>query len=217
MDKWNYTWHVTADSWNEIGLTTPFAYNGTSDVVVQIFARQNHNTVNAGFHRASDQQRLYAYGFPFGSVPTTGSLDLAGQKMRVSFNCSDGQEFGTSCGRGFVDHVGSGARGTTFYFHIHNGAPSAASIIALGFTNLGQFPTSLTSSGFTDCFTFTDIVSTLFYLTDASGFAQHSIALPASAAFDGVKVYGQWYQLDAAQPGGLSASPYIRLILGLAP
>src|SRR5262249_29745462 len=32
----DYTWHVTADSWIEIGLQNYFVYDGVSDLVVQV-------------------------------------------------------------------------------------------------------------------------------------------------------------------------------------
>jgi hypothetical protein len=212
LNATNYTWHTIADNWAEIGLQNPFNYNGSSDVVVEIITRGNHHTVPDGFHRG-DEPRIYAGWTTL--LPVSGTAANAALRMRLGFSCGSGNELGAGCGPINVDHVGSGAHGTTFSFHMHDGAPSAASIIALGFGNGGTYPLNLTSYGFTNCFAWNDIVATVFYLSDATGFAQHAMALPNVTTYDGVKIYGQWYQLDATQPGGLTASGQTRLMVGL--
>jgi hypothetical protein len=218
LDKWDYSWHVTADQWNEIGLTSPFAYDGTSDLVVEIFARGNHNTQDAGFHRAADVPRVAATGFAFAAVPTTASVDdLAGQRIRVQFNCAGAHEYGTACGLLRAGHSGSGARGTTFRYVLQDAVPSSAAFVSLGFTSHSPFGTSLSGAGFTNCYSWNDSLVSVLHFTDASGVASHAIAAPPSAAWDGTILYGQWYQFDATQPGGLTASNHTRWILGVAP
>ncbi len=218
LHKWDYSWHETADQWNEIGLTDPFAYDGTSDVVVEIFARGNHNTSNAGFHRAGNLPRVSAYGFPFSAVPATATVDDdLGQRIRASFHCANAQEFGTACGRLRAGHAGSGASGTTFRFQLYDAAPGGPALVSLGFLSYAPFAPSLSPFGFTNCYVWNDTVASLVYVPDASGFAEHAIAAPATSAFDGLMIWGTWFQLDAAQPGGLTVSNYTRWIIGLTP
>ncbi|HEX5054854.1 MAG TPA: M14 family zinc carboxypeptidase [Planctomycetota bacterium] len=219
LNKWDYTWHVTADQWNEIGLTDPFAYNGTSDVVVEIFARGNHNTVDAGFHRGpGNVPRVSASGFGFGAVPLVATVDDdSGQRIRVSFHCATAQEFGTACGGLRAGHAGNGARGTTFRFQLHDAVPGAPALVSLGFTSFSPFAPSLSGLGFTNCYAWNDTVAGLVYVPDAMGFAEHAIAVPPTTANDGLIIYGTWYQLDATQAGGLTASNQTRVIIGVAP
>lgn len=218
LHKWDYSWQLLANQWNEIGLTNPFPYDGTSDVVVEIFARGNHATAPAGFHRTGNLPRVSAYGFPFSAVPTTATVDDdIGQRIRATFHCAVAQEFGTACGRLRAGHAGSGARGTTFRFQLNDALPGGPAIISLGFTSFAPFAPSLSAAGFTNCYAWNDTVTSLAYVPNAAGFAEHAIAAPASAAFDGATVWGQWYQLDPAQAGSLTASNHTRWILGLVP
>ena len=137
--------------------------------------------------------------------------------MRASFNCAGGEEYGFGCGPGFADHVGTGARGTPFSFHVHNAAASSAAIIGMGFSNTVPYPTSLTPFGFRNCFAWNNAAATVLYVTSPVGYASHTVGVPASSAFDGLKVFGQWYVLDATQPGGITATAQTRVIVGLLP
>ncbi|MEO6593305.1 MAG: hypothetical protein ABIP94_00970, partial [Planctomycetota bacterium] len=219
LHKWDYSWNVTADQWSEIGLTDPFPYNGTSDVVVEIFARGNHNTADAGFHRGSGNvPRVSSNAFPFGAVPATATVDDdLGQRIRASFHCANANEFGTACGRLRAGHSGSGARGTTFRFQLNDATPGGPALVSLGFTSFSPFAPSLSALGFTNCYAWNDTIASLVYVPNAAGFAEHAIAVPATTANDGLIVYGTWYQLDTTQPGGLTVSNQTRLIVGVVP
>lgn len=215
----NHTWHTTADTWTDLGFQTPFVYNGTGDVVVDVIARGNVASLAAGAFRSSpNQERVYDYGWTGALAPTSGTYGAtAGLRMRVHFHCATGTEFGTACGPMRNEHFGTGARGTTFYYDLYDAVPSSGAIVALGFQTTAPYPTSLSPYGLTNCFAFHDAASTVFRTTNASGFATHPIAAPSSAAFDGLKIFGQWYQPDASQPGGLTVSGYTRWQLGIAP
>lgn len=219
LDKWDYSWQTTADQWTEIGLTDEFVYDGVSDVVVEVFARGNHDTAASGFHRGNgDVPRVSASGFPFSAVPTVATVnDNSGQRVRIAFRCATASEHGTSCGALLAGHTGSGARGTAFRFDVAGAVPNSGAIVALGFVSYSPFGTSLSSYGFPGCFSWNDATATVFHLTDAVGAANHTIAAPASSSFDGLHLYGQWFQLDPAQPGGMTASNQTRWVLGTAP
>jgi len=223
LNKWDYAWHVTAGTWNEIGLTTPFSYNGTSDVVVQIFARGNHNTSNAtsafsGFYRGpGNVPRIFASDFPFSAVPTVASgSDNSGQRIRVNLNCAVGTEFGTSCGPLRALHFGTPNRGGVAWYDVYNALPNNGVLIGLGFapTTSGV---SLNAYGLTNCFAWHDLPVTLFKVTDGSGFATHAISIPNHPSYDGMKLYGQWFGLDPSQPGGITVSNYICSLMGIDP
>ena len=79
---------------------------------------------------------------------------------------------------------------------------------------LNQTNTSLTGSGFTNCWQWNDNVASVFKVTSATGGADHPINLPNSSVYNGVLIYGHWYDLDANAPGGLTVSDYTRLVIG---
>jgi hypothetical protein len=223
LNQTNYTWHLDANAWNEIGLDTPFNYNGTSDVVVEVFCLANHNTSNStssfsGFNRGDGTiPRVFAYNFAFGATPTvaTGSDDI-GQRIRVNFNCAVGTEFGTSCGPMRAESFGTPNRGGVAWFDVYDALPSSGVLVGLGFVPTPS-PVSLSSYGFTNCRVFHDLPVTMFYVTGASGFATHAISVPNDASFDGMRILGQWFGLDASQPGGLTVSNYIANQIGIDP
>ena len=214
----NYTWHLTADVWSEIGLQTPFNYNGTSDVVVDIVARGNVASVDYGsFNSSSTQERLYDYGWTGVLAPAVGTYSASsGLRMRVNFNCAVGTEFGTSCGPLVATHTGTPNRGAFAHYSLSNGLPTNGVLIGLGFSRPAG-GTTLSPFGFTNCFAWNDLPVTLFKLTSASGTATHSISIPNSASFDGIQIYGQWFGLDPNQPGGLTVSNQIAHLIGIDP
>lgn len=217
LNAQNYTWHVTANSWNEIGLTTPFAYNGTSDVVVQILARGNHSTAVGGWNRANNVPRVFAYGLTSGAMPAvaTGS-DTFGQRIRVNMNCAVGTGYGTSCGTLRAKPFGTPDRGGIAWFDLEAAPPSSLAIIGLGFQPFG-IPNSLTSAGFTNCFLWHQVPVTLAYVTSTTGFATHAISVPNDPTLDGTKVSGLWAVFDAGHPGGVAFSNYITNLIGIDP
>lgn len=215
LDKVDYVWHTTADEWNEIGLTQPFAYDGVSDVVVEIFARGNHQQTGAlGAFRRGTLQRLYAYGWPWASQPATGALSNSASKIRASFSCAEAGMFGTSCGPIRAEPFGSPVLGQTFWFDIYDAVPNSGAVVGLGFASDLAYPVSLTSYGFTNCFQWNDFLSTLFVVVPASGHTWTGISIPNNLAFDGVMIFGHWYNLDATQPGSVTVSNYIRMLIG---
>ncbi|MCA8952467.1 MAG: S8 family serine peptidase [Planctomycetes bacterium] len=214
LSEIDYVWHTTADQWNEIGLTTPFSYNGTGDIVVEMYVRDNHNWSSGsfeGFHRGSTITRLYNTGWPFASVPTTGTIDNLGTKMRVEFACPNGGAFGSRCGPISAVPFSTPLAGTNFWFDMLDGVPNSGAIVQLG---LNQTGSTWTPSGFTNCFQWNDNVASVFKITNASGFATHALAVPPGTTFNGLKIYGHWYNFDASQPGGLTVSNYIRAVVG---
>jgi len=213
LSETDHVWHIVANTWNEIGLESAFAYNGTSDIVVEIFARGNHmSTGTPGGFRTGGEPRLYAYGWPFSSQPTTGTLGASSAvKIRAEFECANSGYFGTSCGPALSDSVGTPRTGATYRVDIHDGVPTSGAIVILGFT---RSATSLTPFGYTNCFAWNDAVASLFKVTSTAGFAFHNISIPNSSAFSGLKIYSYWANLDATQPGGVTFTNGVRGVVG---
>ncbi len=220
LDRWDYTWHVNADQWTEIGLSTPFNYNGTSDVVVEIFTRGNTVTDGDSFNgfNTGAVERLYAYGFLFNAVPATGTLgSSAGLRMRVNFNCAVSTEFGTSCGYLNADTFGTPNRGGVAWYDLYDALPSSGVVLGLGFTPYAPFSQSLNSFGLTGCHSDFSLATSLFKITGTTGFTTHSIVVPNDPSFDGLQIHGQWFALDPTQAGGITVSNSITCLIGIDP
>lgn len=211
LNATDYSWELTGNAWNDVGLAAGFGYDGAHDVVVQILARANHSTATpGGFHRGGDVERVYATGWPFTAQPATGARDTAGTKLRVQFNCAAAGSYGTACGYVSAAPSGSPLAGGSFGFEAF-GSPNNGAIIMLGLTSQSV---TLHPYGFTNCWQWTDGVATTFHPGNPAGHMTHAVAIPNTAAFNGLMIYGQWFQLDGTQPGGLSASNYVRALIG---
>jgi serine protease AprX len=215
LDQQNHTFEYLNSNWQEIGLQNPFAYNGTSDVVVEIIARGNWQPNAGTFWRGSDPRVFDASWV--GLAPATGAIDNAGARMRVSFNCANANEYGASCGPLQATHSGSGQRNSTFQFRVTNAPPNLFAFISLGLNNGAPFPISITPFGWTNCHAWhgADVIATV--ATSATGVGSYPLSIPNSAAFDGTKVFGTWFAFDTSEPGDLTFSGYTRVIVGLLP
>ncbi|MBL8724181.1 MAG: S8 family serine peptidase [Planctomycetes bacterium] len=216
LNQSNYTWHTNTDTWREVGFQSSFAYNGTSDVVVDIVARGNVASIEAGsFNSSPSLERVFEYGWT-GATPTIGTYNTgSGLRMRVNMNCAVGQNYGQSCGPLTALAFSTPVRGGTAWFDLTNAVPNDGAIIALGFNNGSPYPITLNPYGLTNCYSWHDLTSTIFKTTGATGFSTHAISVPNVASYDGLKIHGQWYQLDATQPGGITASNYVTNMIGI--
>ncbi|MBL8753213.1 MAG: S8 family serine peptidase [Planctomycetes bacterium] len=215
-----YTFRYDSGVWRNLGLQTGFAYDGNSDVVVDITARGNVQTTtgtgDGPFHRSDVQERVYA---SFSSLtPTTGThSDNGGLRMRVGFDCAGANEHGSSCGSLVAAHTGDGRRGATFNFRVAGATPNLVAFVNLGLSSGFPLPVSLTSFGWTNCTAFTDSVVMLTVPTTASGTGIYPLAVPNTASLDGAIVFGQWIGLDSSEPGSLTFSNVTRMLVGVAP
>jgi hypothetical protein len=96
LNSRKYVWVRSADQWSSIGLQTPFVYNGSSDIVVEVLtqgADVDLSSSVAGVRRGL-RERVYAYNWT-GKPPTTGTLgSSSAPKMRVGFGCADRNVYG---------------------------------------------------------------------------------------------------------------------------
>jgi serine protease AprX len=217
LNQSNHSFDYAEAAWREIGLQTPFAYNGTSDVVVDIVARGNWQTVASGFYRAGSEPRVFDAQWT-GATPVTGTVDNLAARLRVSFNCASANEFGASCGRLEAAHAGDGRRNSTFYYRVNNATPNFVAFVSFGTDNSGPgFPLALNFLGWTNCHAWHTADNILGVPTNPAGVGEFALNLPNSAALDGAKLYGTWIGFDTSEPGNLTFSGYTRMIVGLAP
>lgn len=188
LDRYNYNWYTLADNWSELGFAVPFNYNGTSDVVVEIYARGNTSnafdasTTRNDFNSSTLQERVFDYGWAWSTPPATGTYGASsGLRMRVNYNCATFTEYGSSCGPLTTAYFGTPNRGGTAWYDLENAPANSGVVLAMGF-GITQFPTSLTQYGFTNCNTYHDLTVTLFKFTNASGTTFHGFSVPNNPA-----------------------------------
>jgi hypothetical protein len=217
-DHW---WPVTGEQWNEIGLTNTFAYDVRYDLVVDIVAMGNDmSAAPEGFHRVEtgDQPRVYAYGWT-GRVPATASgNDDAGTKIRLQFGCADGSVYGKSCGRMRAGVVGQPILGEEYGFSVSFARGRSAVFLNLGLDNGPPlYPWNLSALGYTDCYFWHDILTTVGATANTLGSASIRYTVPNSSSLVGLRLYGQWLQPNSSLPGGWSFSNYARALHGRLP
>jgi hypothetical protein len=214
----NYTWNVTANAWNEIGLQTFFVYNGVDDIVVQITTSgaSSPTLPGAGFHR-DVRQRLYWVGTS-GPPSPTGTLGNAAGKIEVSMLTGKLSSHGVGClgtnGTPALSLSGSAVIGNTMSFNLANGLPSGIALFIAGFTNATPFPLELSFLGAPNCYLFTDLSITSAMFLDPVGGG--SVAVPIPPTLIGFLFYGQFAVLDPlANPFGFTTSGYGRVHTGI--
>jgi hypothetical protein len=213
-----HTFEYRDGQWRNIGMQNPFAYNGTSDVVVEIVARGNVQTTTGSgigpFEIDSDRPRVFAQNWDL-STPTTGTVaTTSGLRMRVEFGCANANQHGSSCGTLESAHSGSSALGSTFNFNVSGATPNFVAFLGLGENNSFPYPLALTNFGWTNCNAFSQSITTIGVNTNGSGSASYSIGVPNNTALTGYKVFGQWVGIDTSEPGDLTFSGLTRMICG---
>jgi hypothetical protein len=212
----NFSWGIADGDWRELGLQTPFNYNGTSDLVIDVIARGNVQWETGAF-QTSNEDRVYNAVWS-GATPLTGTVASdSALRMRVLYNCSAANEHGSTCGRLTASHTGDGHRPSTFHFRLLDGPTNLFAVISLGLTNAAPLPLSLNSFGWTNCIGWNDPVVLPTVTTDASGIGDYPLVIPNNSTLDGAYVFGQWFTLDTSEPGGLTFSNHTRVMVGLAP
>lgn len=212
----DYTWHVQADTWIEIGLQNFFVYDGVDDLVVQVTSV--NGTAPAGFHR-DVRQRVYAIGWT-GSPPATGTSGLAALKMEIAMLMARTSVYGDGCNgsNGLPPQLsfgGSSQLGQTLQYQLTQGPVTSLAFLALGFGNGAPFPLDLGILGMPGCKQYFGVSSATAVFTDPVGGASISTVVPASAALVGILFYAQWACFDPpANAMGITSSDYGRVLVG---
>jgi hypothetical protein len=221
LESANYSWNYAAGDWRNIGLQTPFSYDGTSDVVVEIIAMGNVQSTTGSstgpFEKDPNRQRVYNATWDL-TPPLTGSIATSSAlRMRAEFSCANANEYGASCGKLRASHAGSSALGSTFHFRVSNATANSLAFIGLGQNNLNPYPVSLTGAGFTNCTSYSQSIVTLSQSTNLFGIATFSLSIPNFASLNGYQLSGQWISIDASEPGNLTFSDATRFTVGTNP
>jgi hypothetical protein len=208
----NYTWNLTANAWNEIGMQIPFVFNGVDDLVVQV--TMVNGIAPAGFHRGS-RQRIY-WTAAAGSPPATGSTDSAASKVEVSMLMARVSSHGSGCagsnGTPTLTTVGTGQPSTAIAFNLSNGLPGGIAMSIIG-TTLFEPPIELSFLGMPTCYAYTDLAITNFMGLDGAGATSFAAVIPPT--FFGFPVFSQYAVLDpAANAFGWTSSNYGRVYIG---
>ncbi len=213
LNATNYTWNVTANVWNEVGLQTSFVYNGVDDLLVQVTT--TNGAAPGGFHRGT-RERLQWFAVT-GPPPAAGTLDLAASKIEVSMLTAHTSSHGDGClGSNGIPRLafsGSAVVGNTLSFDLTLGVPGGVALFIAGFTNGSPFPLDLGFLGAPGCFAYTDLSVASGVFLDPVGSGNFALPIPLSAV--GFLFYGQFAVLDPpANAFGFTTSNYGRVLTG---
>ncbi len=211
----NFTWNLTADVWNEMGLQDVFVYNGVDDLVVDIKATDA--IAPSGFHRDT-RQRLYWFANSGPAAPS-GTLGNAALKFEISMLTAKLSSYGTSCAgsNGTPVHTlgGSSQLGGTADLDVSSGAPNALSFCVFGFYNGAPFPLDLTAQGMPGCLQYIGPDLSIAVLLDAAGNGSLPFPVPNNGNLVNVRFFTQYAILDpAANAAGIVSTNYGRVYVG---
>ena len=211
LDAKNYSWHLTANQWNRIGLQKSFLQiPARGSVIVDILVRGAHMpSGSTGFHRATNVPRLYAFGWA-SNPPATGRTESgttqAGLKLELCYDTTDLGHFGMSCGSARHTLSGSAQVGKVVDFNL-SGAPTTPpiAIFMLGTSNAAPYPVVFPG---TTCSLYQNYNLAVFGLPTRSGAFTLKIPMPNLPS---VKLYSQFLVF----PGGkIESTNYGRVLIG---
>ncbi len=204
----NMKWAMVANTWTKLGLTAPFAYNGTDHLVIEIEiqAGPSLGTITSGAAHRGTRPALYTR-----TVGTlTGAIAATALKMEITMR-SGTSTYGTGCagsnGTPVLSFAGQSRLGKSLDVDLTGGAAGAPAFLNGGFTNSSPYPIDLSAVGATSCSLYNDPLTTLTTGTDPAGAARASLAIPVDTSLVGLQVYFQWLCIDPpANAAGLTTS-----------
>jgi hypothetical protein len=213
LDGVNYSWNVTANVWNEIGLQTFFVFNGVDDVIVDITTT---TATSPGSFRRDVRPRLISFTGT-GPAPAAGSITNTGTKIEVSMLMARTSSHGVGCAGGngvpTLGFSGSAQQGGAITFQASNGLPAGIGLLAFGFTNAAPYPFDLGILGAPGCSAYSDLSVSAALLLDPTGAAALPLAIPAGLS--GFRFFTQFAPLDlGANAFGFTTSNYLNVLTG---
>jgi len=217
LDAKNYEWPHTANKFNPIGLTEPFAYiPQLGHLVIEITVTGAYlRSGSAGFRNQS-VQRLYA--FRWTTEPTTGTRGAtAGVNVEICYRTAMANVYGLGCpgsnnATPALAFTGTPKINSSFSLDVTGGLASANMFLVLGLTRV---QTPLLLPGTTNCNLFPSLDVVLATKMTSGGTYSQKFAVPNNSSLDCFKVWTQAFPWDAkANAFGTSASNYGRLRIG---
>lgn len=209
----DYTWNVTSNTWNEVGLQTLFPYNGVDDLIIEITTTGGNAP---GGMRRGTNQRIYSCSSTGPAAPT-GVSSSSGTKFEVSMFTGRTSSHGVGCpgANGTPVHTlaGTAQVGTTLSYDLANGVPSGIALLIASYVNTTPFPIDLSILNMPGCYAYTDLLFGASATLDAAGGATFPFAVPPTAV--GFLFYSQYACLDqSANTFGFTTSNYCRTYTG---
>lgn len=216
MSVTNWSWPLTADTWNDVDLQRPFFYNGTDNVVVE-FTVLGSGGAAAGMRREGTNQRVYQSSY---TGQLTGSTSTSAFKMRVNFGDASYAAFGSGCPGSnnltpALTYAGSSQFGQVLDNQLSQAAPVSVAFLEVGFyiPNI-PYPLDLGVYGFPGCLLYFPAATHLATVADPNGNGSIPLGVPNNPNLGGTTFYTQWVVLDT-MTANLSVSNYGRVQIGL--
>lgn len=214
LDRDNYSWEKTMDTWSSVGLDQSFPYNGTDDLLVEILVVGGAGTNANNSGRTGNRQRLYALNWT-GTPPTTGVARATGAaKIQVQMGCADLTTYGLGCHGLELDFSGSAALGAVLNVEASGGAATQPIVLNIGTIGTTPFPIDLASVGFPGCSVWHSSETNVPGITDAAGDHTVSLNVPNSNPLTGARLFFQFVHLNPTVPVGAAVSNGGRAVFG---
>jgi hypothetical protein len=209
----DYKWHVTADTWSEVGLQNLFVFNGVDDVIIQITTT---NGISPAGMRRGTNERLYWFGSS-GTPAATGYLGNSATKFEISMEMARASTYGAGCvgvnGTPELSFSGSPQINSVLNTDLNNGEPNGFAFFIAGNQSQAPYPMYLGAINMPGCYLYTDLVFASLIALDATGAGSLPLAMPATAI--GAHFYTQYACLDVSANGlGVTVSNYGRVLVG---
>lgn len=210
----DYKWHLTANTWSEVGLQNFFIFNGVDDVIIQITST---NGISPSGMRRATNQRLFWFGNSATPPPATGTLSNSATKFEVSMLTARASTYGAGCagvnGTPELSFSGSPQVSSVLNIDLNNGESNGFAFCIAGLASQAPYPLDLSVINMPGCYLYTDLVFTNLIALDATGAGSQPLGMPAIAS--GFQFYTQYACLDvSANVLGITSSNYGRVLVG---
>lgn len=219
----NHDWDLPADSWQDVGMQVPFAYNGIDNLVVEVTVTGSQWTASGTGSpgtRAGSHQRVFASNWTT-SPPANGTLSSQfALKVEIDTGTAKVSSYGRGCAGSntlvpAMAVTGSPQLGQSIVFELTNALANSIALHTIGFSNGAPYPADLGFLGAPNCFLYTDLSILAATLVDATGHGTLPFLVPNDASLVGLPVYAQFFDLDpTANAFGWTTTNYVRVQFG---
>ena len=194
-----FSWPVTKDTWSRIPFSRPFVYNGSDNLVVELYVVGGDVNSGSSFWRCQTEQRCYKAG-----IPPIPEIKTFGQGCRGSNNKVPAMEPLSYPMLGLLP-------ATVFEVAVADGVANVPCALFLG-TSRSTFagltlPFSLGFLGAPGCDLNSSIQAFMVATTSGQGTGTVKMGIPSDPALEGATLYMQWALYDkGANPAGLTTT-----------